>query len=132
VHQAALPLGTGVGARARVPTGDLVLLATGPSQLVPEPRGSIDNLIPRPLPEAPAADGTLVVDVKAVGVNFRDVLNILGMYPGDAGAPGSDCAGPHLSILHEFEKSKKKWQRSKGAEGASFSGRRFLVEATTV
>ena len=24
---------------------------------------------------------------------FRDVLNVLGMYPGDPGAPGGDCAG---------------------------------------
>ena len=23
----------------------------------------------------------------------RDVLNVLGMYPGDPGAPGGDCAG---------------------------------------
>ena len=29
----------------------------------------------------------------AVGLNFRDVLNVLGMYPGDPGNPGSDCAG---------------------------------------
>lgn len=29
----------------------------------------------------------------AVGLNFRDVLNVLGMYPGDPGPPGGDCAG---------------------------------------
>jgi hypothetical protein len=33
------------------------------------------------------------VSVMAVGLNFRDVLNILGMYPGDPGDPGGDCAG---------------------------------------
>ena len=33
------------------------------------------------------------VAVKAVGLNFRDVLNVLGMYPGDPGAPGSDFSG---------------------------------------
>ena len=31
--------------------------------------------------------------MQAVGLNFRDVLNILGMYPGDPGDPGGDCAG---------------------------------------
>ena len=31
--------------------------------------------------------------MRAVGLNFRDVLNVLGMYPGDPGAPGGDCAG---------------------------------------
>ena len=35
----------------------------------------------------------VLVAVKAVGINFRDVLNVLGMYPGDPGPPGSDCAG---------------------------------------
>lgn len=31
--------------------------------------------------------------MKAVGLNFRDVLNVLGMYPGDPGEPGGDVAG---------------------------------------
>lgn len=31
--------------------------------------------------------------MRAVGLNFRDVLNILGMYPGNPGDPGGDCAG---------------------------------------
>ncbi|WP_408887405.1 alcohol dehydrogenase catalytic domain-containing protein [Komagataeibacter nataicola] len=26
-------------------------------------------------------------------MNFRDVLNALGMYPGEAGPLGSECAG---------------------------------------
>ena len=33
------------------------------------------------------------LQVKAVGLNFRDVLNVLGMYPGDPGPPGGDSAG---------------------------------------
>ncbi len=28
-----------------------------------------------------------------MGLNFRDVLNVLGMYPGAPGDPGNDCAG---------------------------------------
>lgn len=36
-----------------------------------------------------------MVAVRAVGLNFRDVLNVLGMYPGDPGDPGSDFAGKH-------------------------------------
>jgi D-arabinose 1-dehydrogenase-like Zn-dependent alcohol dehydrogenase len=39
------------------------------------------------------APGEVLLSVKAVGINFRDVLNVLGMYPGDPGAPGSDAAG---------------------------------------
>ena len=47
-------------------------------------------------PEAIAIDlapDQVLLRVHAVGVNFRDVLNVLGMYPGDPGAPGADCAG---------------------------------------
>ena len=40
----------------------------------------------------------LQVAVKAVGLNFRDVLNVLGMYPGDPGAPGADCAGVVMQV----------------------------------
>lgn len=38
------------------------------------------------------------VAVRAVGLNFRDVLNCLGMYPGDPGPPGADCAGRVLAV----------------------------------
>ena len=31
--------------------------------------------------------------MSAVGLNFRDVLNVLGEYPGDPGPPGSDSSG---------------------------------------
>ena len=33
------------------------------------------------------------IDVHACGLNFRDVLGALGMYPGDAGPLGNECAG---------------------------------------
>lgn len=41
---------------------------------------------------------TVQVAVHAVGLNFRDVLNCLGMYPGDPGPPGGDCAGTVLAV----------------------------------
>ena len=66
---------------------------SGPFQLMPSPRGSLGNLKPVPLPVMVPAAGQVVLEVLAVGVNFRDVLNVLGMYPGDPGPPGADCAG---------------------------------------
>jgi NADPH:quinone reductase-like Zn-dependent oxidoreductase len=33
------------------------------------------------------------IRVQATGLNFRDVLNTLGMYPGDPGPLGDECAG---------------------------------------
>jgi acyl transferase domain-containing protein/acyl carrier protein len=68
-------------------------------QLLPMPRGSLHNLAPEQI--AGLHDGSIerlgsgkvILSVRAVGINFRDVLNVLGMYPGDPGPPGGDCAG---------------------------------------
>ena len=62
-------------------------------QLLPEPRGSLGGLRAVAMQTGAAPAGCLVVAVQAVGLNFRDVLNVLGMYPGDPGPPGGDCAG---------------------------------------
>ncbi|MCC3773905.1 type I polyketide synthase [Streptomyces sp. UNOB3_S3] len=58
-------------------------------------KGSLDGLLLAPCPEtlAPLAPGQVRVEVQAAGVNFRDVLNALGMYPGEAGLLGAEAAG---------------------------------------
>ncbi|MEU4906040.1 SDR family NAD(P)-dependent oxidoreductase [Streptomyces sp. NPDC022067] len=58
-------------------------------------KGTLENLTLLPAPEAaaPLEAGQVRVAVRAAGVNFRDVLNALGMYPGDAGLMGSEGAG---------------------------------------
>ncbi len=71
---------------------------SGPFQLMPSPRGALGNLKPVSLPPQQPAAGQVLLEVHAVGVNFRDVLNVLGMYPGDPGAPGADCAGVIIAI----------------------------------
>ena len=67
----------------------------GPFHLFPVPRGSLNTLATMPVDGSTASvePGQVLVVVKAVGINFRDVLNVLGMYPGDPGPPGGDCAG---------------------------------------
>ena len=42
---------------------------------------------------APLGPGQVRVAVRAAGVNFRDVLNVLGMYPGEPGPLGLEGAG---------------------------------------
>ncbi|MFJ7150126.1 SDR family NAD(P)-dependent oxidoreductase [Streptomyces sp. NPDC100445] len=58
-------------------------------------RGTLDHLALEPCPEAlaPLGDGELRIAVRAAGVNFRDVLNALGLYPGDPGLLGLEGAG---------------------------------------
>ena len=61
--------------------------------LEPTERGAIDNL--RVVgTDVPAPDeGYVQVRVEAAGLNFRDVLNVLGLYPGDPGLIGGDFCG---------------------------------------
>ena len=57
-------------------------------------RGAIGNLFVEELPALPPLTNDEVhIHVRAVGLNFRDVLNVLGEYPGDPGPPGLDTAG---------------------------------------
>ncbi|MFE3939398.1 zinc-binding dehydrogenase, partial [Streptomyces goshikiensis] len=60
-----------------------------------EDKGTLDHLtlVPSPESAAPLEPGQVRVAVRAAGLNFRDVLNALGMYPGDPGLMGSEGAG---------------------------------------
>lgn len=84
-----LPLKTG---------GQLVLPVTGEISLAIAQRGSLDNLqlIPHECP--PPSSGEVQVAVQAAGLNFRDVLNTLGAYPGDPGPLGGEVAGVVTAI----------------------------------
>ncbi len=44
-----------------------------------------------PQPQWPPGPGEVRLRVLATGVNFRDVLNVLGMYPGDPGPVASNA-----------------------------------------
>ncbi len=61
--------------------------------------GTLDGLALVPCPEAgaPLAAGQVRVAVRAAGVNFRDVLIGLGMYPGEARI-GSEAAGVVVEV----------------------------------
>ncbi|CAM3141535.1 ACP S-malonyltransferase [Mycobacterium colombiense] len=61
--------------------------------LAPTERGAIDNLRLKEIEVAPPAGGEVQIRVEAAGLNFRDVLNVLGLYPGDPGLIGGDLSG---------------------------------------
>eukprot|EP00966_Prymnesium_polylepis_P222069 5138170-Prymnesium_polylepis.1 len=44
----------------------------------------------------------VLLSVRAVGLNFRDVLNVLGEYPGDPGPPGGDTTGTVVAEASEL------------------------------
>ncbi|MGW4500208.1 SDR family NAD(P)-dependent oxidoreductase, partial [Micromonospora sp. NPDC004336] len=63
-------------------------------------RGSLENLTLSPTDAADTALGPrdVRVRVRAAGLNFRDVLNALGLYPGDAGPLGGEGAGEVVEV----------------------------------
>jgi acyl transferase domain-containing protein len=64
-----------------------------PFRLEPQPGGLLDGLHLVPTPSRDPRRNELKMQVRATGLNFRDVLNVLGMYPGPAGPLGGECAG---------------------------------------
>lgn len=66
-----------------------------PWRLQRDEGGSLDQLRVEPLVGGSRALGPNEVEigVEATGVNFKDVLNALGMYPGNPGPLGGECAG---------------------------------------
>jgi len=60
--------------------------------------GSLDRLACRPASRRAPGPGQVEIRVRASGLNFKDVLNALAMYPGDAGPLGSECAGTVVAV----------------------------------
>ena len=74
-----------------------------PKQLVITERGVIDNLAFAPLARHKPGPKQVEICVRATGLNFKDVLNVMGMYPGDPGPLGGECAGEVVAVGSEVE-----------------------------
>jgi acyl transferase domain-containing protein/acyl carrier protein len=64
-----------------------------PCALVTQSPGVLDGLVLQSATVTPPAPGEVQIRVDATGLNFRDVMNALGLYPGEAGPLGSECVG---------------------------------------
>ena len=61
-------------------------------------RGSLDALRVVEAPVPAPQRGEVQIRVDATGLNFKDVMNVLGMYPGDPGPLGGECAGTVAAV----------------------------------
>ena len=61
-------------------------------------RGTLDALSWQPVVRQRPGPGQVEIRVQATGLNFKDVLNTLGMYPGDPGPLGGECAGQVMAV----------------------------------
>lgn len=78
----------------------LTMPAQGPYRLHTTEQGTFDRLQLMPYAEAsrPLSVGEVRVAVSAVGLNFHDVLTVLGQIPKDVGAPGGEGAGEVIEV----------------------------------
>ena len=78
----------------RVFTARIVPLRKAQEFRLAAPRpGNIDDVVLAPFTPRDPGAGEVRIEVHAAGLNFRDVLCALGMYPGVIEALGGECAG---------------------------------------
>ncbi len=78
----------------RTTPSELATVASGaPVQLSIAERGTVEGLQLLPVERQIPREGEVEIEVRAAGLNFRDVLNALGMYKGRTGPLGGECAG---------------------------------------
>ncbi len=138
---AALPLlSPGVREDQLALRGDLRLAARlahwTPSMAVPQrlemtSRGSLDHLTLRPAERRAPGPGEVELNVAATGLNFKDVMNVLGLYPGDPGPLGGECAGTVTAVgpgVTELRAGDEVFGLAGGSFGAYVTAdARFLV-----
>jgi len=88
-------------------------------------KGSFGDLFWEATPPRELREGEIEVEVLATGLNFRDVMQIRGLYPGDAGPLGYECCGRVVATrAPEFREGDLVM-----GMGAGFFGARALIDA---
>lgn len=108
-------------------SGHLTVPRGGDYVLAPTERGAIDNLRLTDAEVPAPGEDYVQVRVEAAGLNFRDVLNVLGLYPGDPGPIGGDFAGV-VTQLGDGVTGLEVGQRVYGSMQGAFASR-FNVPA---
>ncbi len=96
--QLALRSGQILGARLVRSVDSSLKVPEGPWSLSITEQGQLDGLCLAARERAALGPGEVRIAVRSAGLNFRDVLNALGMYPGEAGPLGLECSGVVLEV----------------------------------
>ncbi|MEM8677428.1 MAG: SDR family NAD(P)-dependent oxidoreductase, partial [Cyanobacteria bacterium P01_G01_bin.67] len=75
-----------------------LLNSSQPSYLTVNNPGSLDNLTLQPITKKQLGNQQVEIKIKATGLNFRDVLIALDLYPGNNKTLGCECAGEVVSV----------------------------------
>ena len=79
-------------------TGATRLSSDSGWRMSPLAAGSLDRFERQPWSVPGPGPGEVLIAVDASALNFKDVLAALGMYPGNAGPLGGECAGRILAL----------------------------------
>jgi acyl transferase domain-containing protein len=90
----------------QVEAGTLQVPRGRPYRLEITSRGQLDNVDLQPVNRQSPQAGEVEIRVRATGLNFRDVLNVLNLYPGDPGPLGGECAGEIVAVGPGAERFK--------------------------
>ncbi|HEY3062327.1 MAG TPA: SDR family NAD(P)-dependent oxidoreductase, partial [Chloroflexota bacterium] len=75
----------------------------GPFRLAIHTPGILDKLVFEPCSRRAPGPGEVEIRIRATGLNFRDVLATLDLYPGNAIPLGNECAGEIATLGSEVE-----------------------------
>ncbi|PPK68488.1 type I polyketide synthase [Actinokineospora auranticolor] len=78
-------------------------LPDGEWRAVHDDTGSLDGIGVAPAEPRPLVSGEVRVSLRATGLNFRDVLTVLGMYPGDPAPLGLEGAGVVTEVASDVD-----------------------------
>jgi NADPH:quinone reductase-like Zn-dependent oxidoreductase/acyl carrier protein len=67
-------------------------------RLTPASPGAYDAFVRAPMIRRRPGAGEVEIETVAWGLNFKDVLNALNLYPGDPGPLGGECAGRIVAV----------------------------------
>jgi acyl transferase domain-containing protein/NADPH:quinone reductase-like Zn-dependent oxidoreductase/acyl carrier protein len=83
-------------------------------------RGLFDNLKLEPVARRVPGPGEVEIRIHTMGLNFRDVLNALGVYEGHPGPLGTECAGTIVAVgegVDEFVMGQQVFAMAPGTFG---------------
>ena len=83
--------------------GRLIIPATRSFQLAIAKPGQLDTLGLEPAPRREPGPGQVEIEVHAAGLNYRDVLNAMGVYPGGPIPLGAECSGKIARLGKDVE-----------------------------
>lgn len=100
-------------------------------RLVPAVAGSLDHFVKAAHPRRVPGPGEVEIEVEATALNFKDVLNALGMYPGNPGPLGGECAGRVVAVgtdVHRLRVGERVMAVAGGAFASHVVARAELVQ----